>query len=184
MTHADICASVQRLKKRFDETDPFRLCKAMDILLLSESMGLHDNAIKGFYMKCKRIRAITINSDLPEVVQKVIVAHELGHATIHQDSGICTFHDISLFEQISDLEREANLFAAELLLEDQTVLNTLNQNITFFHAASVLMVPQEMLDFKLRLMKSKGYPLTEVPIQARNDFMRQMKIPLTSDYCN
>ena len=79
MTYADICASVQHLKRQYDETDPFRLCKAMGVLLLFKPMGKHETAIKGFSMKFKRIRSITVNSDLPEIIQKIIVAHELGH---------------------------------------------------------------------------------------------------------
>ena len=80
MTYSDICQSVAKLKTKFDETDPFRLCRAMGITILLRPMGSHDTAIKGFFMECKRIKTITVNSDLPEIIQKIIVAHELGHA--------------------------------------------------------------------------------------------------------
>ena len=46
------------------------------------------------------------------------------------------------------------------------------------------MVPAEILDFKLRLMKWKGYELAQIPIQSRSNFMRQMETPNnTDDYC-
>ena len=80
MTYAEICESVQSLKKKYDESDPIQLCKAMGIILLFQPMGKHEGAIKGFYMKCKRIPTITVNCDLPETIQKIIIAHELGHA--------------------------------------------------------------------------------------------------------
>ena len=182
MTYSDICGSVQGLRKKYDETDPFRLCKAMGILLLFKPMGSHDGAIKGFYMKCKRIRSITVNSDLPEIIQKIIVAHELGHATLHEESGVHAFHEITLFDQATDMEREANLFAAEYMLKDDEVLDALNQDTTFFSAAALLRVPMEMLDFKFRLMKWKGFKLMEPPIRARGDFMRNMEVPDDADY--
>ena len=184
MTYANICKSVQKLKKQYGENDPFRLCRAMGIILLMQPLGIHTTAIKGFYMKCKRIRSITVNSDLPKAVQRIIIAHELGHATIHQEEGIHAFHEITLFDRTSGLEREANLFAAELLLDDHAVLDALRQSSTFFHASSELMVPAEILDFKLRLMKWKGYELAQIPIQSRSNFMRQMETPNnTDDYC-
>lgn len=93
MTYSDICESVHMLKKKYDETDPFKLCKAMGIILLLQPMGKHEGAIKGFYMKCKRIRTITVNSDLPEIIQKIIVAHELGHATIHAGRPLLRVND-------------------------------------------------------------------------------------------
>jgi len=182
VTYNAICESVRLLKKQYDETDPFRLCKAMGVLLLFQPMGKHDTAIKGFFMKCKRIRSITVNSDLPEIIQKIIVAHELGHATLHEGSGVHAFHEVSLFDQATDMEREANLFAAEYLLDDEEVLDALNRDTTFFSAAAMLRVPMEMLDFKFRLMKWKGYKLMEPPIRARGDFMRNMEVPDDADY--
>lgn len=80
------------------------------------------------------------------------------------------------------MEREANLFAAEYMLEDEEVLDALNQDTTFFSAAAMLRVPMEMLDFKFRLMKWKGYKLIEPPIHARGDFMRNMEVPDDADY--
>ena len=72
--------------------------------------------------------------------------------------------------------------AAELLLEDGEVLDALNQDTTFFSAASQLRVPMEMLDFKFRLLKWKGYKMLESPIQANSNFMRNMEVPDDADY--
>ena len=64
MTYSDICQSVAKLRAKFDETDPFRLCRAMGITILLQPMGSHDTAIKGFFMECKRIKTITVNITL------------------------------------------------------------------------------------------------------------------------
>ena len=55
----------------------------MNILLLSQALGNAPDAIKGFYLESKRIRTSTVNYDLPEAVQRIVVAHELGHAVLH-----------------------------------------------------------------------------------------------------
>ena len=182
MTYEEINAAVNTLVKKYDERDPFKLCRAMGIVLLFQSLGTAPDAIKGFFLESKRIRTITVNSDLPEVIQKTIVAHEIGHALFHRKTGIHAFHDIMMFDQNSVMEKEANLFAAEYILEDQKVFEVLNRDTTFFSAAAALYVPAELLDFKFRLMKWKGYKLTEPPISARSNFLRDVEVPDNADY--
>lgn len=181
MTYAEICDSVAALIKKYGERDPFRLCRAMGIVLIEHPMGTAPDAIKGFFLESNRIRTITVNSDLPGVIQRIIVAHELCHATNHRKSGIHAFHEVTLFDHTSIMEKEANLYAAELLLDDQEVLEALNQDTTFFSAAAQLFVPAELLDFKFRIMKWKGYKVCEPPISAKSNFMRDMAVPEDAD---
>lgn len=183
MTYAEICASVQALKRRFGVTDPVPLCQELGIKLLFQPLGTQPDAIKGFFLESKRIRTITVNSDLPLVLQRIIVAHELCHATNHRASGIHAFHEVALFDQTTVMEKEANLFAAELLLDDDDVLEALNGDNTFFAAAAVLRVPIELLDFKFRVMKWKGYKVTEPPICTRSNFLRDVEVPDESAIC-
>lgn len=182
MNYVDICQAVKKLNDKFHESDPFALCNAMGIILLRNPLGTAPNAIKGFFLEIKRIKTITVNADLPQVMQKIIVAHEIGHAALHHRSGIHAFHDVTMFDESSEMEREANLFAAELLLKDNDVLETLNGDTTFFSAASALYVPIELLDFKFRVMKWKGYKLIEPPITARSNFLRDMEVPEDAEY--
>ena len=174
MTYRGICESVERLKKVYDETDPFRLCKAMGIIVVPKSMGTAPDAIKGFFVVHRRIRTIIVNSDLPLVIQRIIIAHELGHAVLHKDCGVVAFHDIGLFH-------DSSMFAAEFLMGDDDVLDVLNRDTTFFSAASQLCVPMELLDFKFRIMKWKGYKLVEPPIMSKSNFLRDMEVPWDED---
>ena len=89
-------------------------------------------------------------------------------------AGLKTFHDFKLFDTVSHYEYEANLFAAELLLRDKEVLSVLNGDLSFFQAAQLLNVPAELLDFKFRAMKRKGYKL-DAPISAHSDFLKNVK---------
>ena len=182
MSYGEVCTAVEELKKKYFETDPFRLCHDMGIILLPQALGKAPDAIKGFFLENRRIMTITVNSDLPEVIQRIIVAHEIGHAKLHRKSGIHAFHEVGLFDESSFMEQEANLFAAEFLLDDQDVLETLNSDSTFFAAASRLRVPMELLDFKFRVLKWKGYKLIEPPITAQSNFLRDMEVPENADY--
>lgn len=182
MNYGDICRAVKRLQRKYCESDPFRICKQMGIVLLFQSLGKDPGAIKGFYLECKRIRTITVNNDLPSVIQKIIVAHELGHAVLHRSSGLHAFHEVGMFDESSTMEKDANLFAAEFLLNDDDVLNALNADNTFFSAAAQLYVPIELLDFKFRVMKWKEYKLIEPPIMSRSNFLRDMEVPENADY--
>ena len=114
-----------------------------------------------------------INSDLSREFQRVICAHELGHAVLHNDvAGVKDFHDFSMFNMNSQRENEANIFAAELLLEDEDVYTALNEDTTFFQAAADMCVPFELLDFKFRVMKWKGYMIVDSPVYSQSNWLK------------
>ena len=183
MTMDYICREVERLKRKFHETDPFLLCDAMGIILLYEPMGTYPGACKGFFLAQSRKRSITVNSDLPEAIQRIIVTHELGHAVLHAKAvGVKAFHDFELFDSTSLMEYEANIFAAEFLMDDDDVLEKQNEDISFFGAASLLRVPPELLDFKFRLMKRNGYKLIDPPLMANSNFLKNVETEVTDEY--
>ena len=171
-----IADEVETVRQKFNESEPYRLCQAMGILLLHEPMGSSQNACKGFYLRQSRTQVITVNSDLSEEHRRIILAHELGHAVLHRDaSGMQAFHDFKLFDETSVYEYEANIFAADYLMPNDDVLELLNGDISFFGAASELGVPPELLDFKFRVLKRKGYKVVDPPITARADFLKKLQ---------
>lgn len=172
----EIVKSVKKLKRRYREDNLFELCRNMGIILLPQPFGTQKGAIMGFFLEQRRIKTITYNSDLSDDLQRIIVGHELGHSVLHARSGVHAFHDVGLFDVSSRFEKEANLFAAEFLLDDNEVLETLAQGGDFFSAAAILRVPMELLDFKFRIMKWKGYELSEPPITAQSNFLRDVDL--------
>lgn len=173
MLYKNIADEAERIVKKYNERDPFRLCRDMDIIMLFQSMGASEGAIKGFYFEACRIGTITVNSDLPDLVQRVIAAHELGHALLHKSENKRLFHETGLFDSCSQAEKEANLFAAELLVSDNEALEALNEG-DFFSAAAALNIPPQLLEFKLRMMRYKGYKLANSPIYAENGFLKNI----------
>ena len=157
-------------------------------ILLNGSCGFHIHARhmyvlprgyahgeKGFCMRECRKTCIVINSDLPEIIQQIILIHEIGHALLHQKTlQIKCFHDFELFDGVSQCEYEANCFAADYLLEDEDVLEMLNADMSFFQAAAELKVPPELLDFKFRMMKRSGVQIIDSPITSNSDFLKDI----------
>jgi len=178
-----ISREVARLKRKYDESDPFKMCSAMGIIVLYVPMGLYEGACKGFFLAQSRKRSITINSDLPVALQRIIATHELGHAVLHaKATGVKAFHDFELFDGTSRMEYEANIFAAEFLMDDEDVLERLNDDISFFGAAAILRVPPELLDFKFRMLKRKGYMVIDPPLQATGCFLKGVEVECTDGY--
>lgn len=174
MSIETIASEVRKLKRKYEDCSPEQMCRNMGILIERIPMGKGDRDCKGFFITKSRIRMIVLNADLPESRQRIVLAHELGHAVLHyRYSELRAFHDFELFDETSTYEYEANIFAAEYLLADEAVLELLNEDISFFGAARILHVPPELLDFKFRVLKRRGYALNS-PICAQSDFMKHI----------
>lgn len=174
MRQEAICQEVKRLKVKYHTEDPYEICRMMRIRILLRSLGTHELSSKGACIIDSRCTTILLNSDLPEHILLIILTHELGHAVLHQAvPGIKTFHDMSLnYADKDELERDANVFAAEFLLDNDCVMETVAEEDDFFWSASRLNVPPELLDYKLRLMENQGYPV-KAPKIARSNFLKR-----------
>lgn len=152
--------------RRTMSRDPFEICRELDIKIRYHELG----SIKAYYFCQSRIKNIVINSSADENIKKVLCAHELGHAILHDEivrDG--AFHEITLFDATTPTEYEANLFAAELLISDEDILDRKNDSI--FHIASTLRVPKELVDFKCRIMKARGHDI-HVPELSDSRFLK------------
>ena len=179
MRAEDIKHLVARLKCKYRTCDAEEMCDALGIRVSRKPMGTSPNSCKGFFMVHNRCKIAVVNNDLDELIQGVILPHELAHGVLHVDRKIRTFHELSYMDETDLLEREANVFAAEFLVDDTALFDIMDSQIDFFHLASLLAVPPELLDFKLRLLKQQGYPVN-APYIAQSDLLkRDIRKPLT-----
>ena len=169
-----ICREVARVKNKYLTDDLHHLCKEMKAEVLYAPMGTSLKSCKGFFLVHSNKQVIVVNSDLSEHMQRIVHAHELGHAVLHGNvARVSAFHDFALFADTSRLEYEANIFAADFLLKDDEVLDLLNEDMFFFGAANKLCVPPELLDFKFRILKRKGHKVIDPPLVAGGDFLKK-----------
>lgn len=101
----------------------------------------------GFYKLLQRRKYIFINSDIEdESFTRVVLAHELGHAILHRKENCC-FLDHHTLILTSKIERQANLFAAELLITDDLLQEYCECTKEQF--CSCTGYPKELIDLKL-----------------------------------
>lgn len=108
---------VKNLMKKYRTKNPYTLCKILKIHIRYMDLG----KVKGIYKKVVTNKFIVINENLSEIMQLVVLCHELGHAILHDTKEIQSFKDYDLFPRISNqIEIEANIFAAELLFDENS----------------------------------------------------------------
>ena len=172
MYNADyIVQTVEKLKKKYGTADPYELCSAMHIVLYRKDL---QKKLKGFFFYHSRQKSIVIDSNVNNILERILVAHELGHAVLHKEVAMMRgFQEMEMFEGTAKpMEYEANLFAAELLLEDDEVMEYL-QDRTFFETAMALNIPAALLDFKLTALRAKGKCFSSAAVIGKADFLKE-----------
>ena len=146
--------------------DPRLVCSFCDIFLNEMALGKSPDSIKGYLVDIEGRKCIVLNSDLPEDMQIQVLWHEIGHAFMHPSlEGSATAYGCA-----DPDEKEANLFSAEYQLSDEEVLSALRNNDVFI-CAKQLNVPYQVLDYKIRMLRAKGYNLPELPIYTADRYL-------------
>ncbi len=126
--------------------------------------------LKGFYICENGERYIVINEELDDVMKKVVCAHEFGHDMLHRELSVGGIREGTLFLDTNKTEREANLFAACVLISDEELLDAVNESADISQVALLLGFPTEIVKYKLQVMNSKGYKFRTDDIE--NDFLK------------
>ena len=165
-----ITREVCKLTSKYQTHDPYELCDALGVRIRLKDLGTD---VKAYYFYQSRIRNIVLNVRVSDVVRNILVGHELGHDRLHKDIAMLRgFQELELFDRATPAEYEANIFAAELLIDDNELLTLLNdEDMSFFDVARQLYVPADLLDFKFRILKHKGYRLN-APYLADGNFLK------------
>lgn len=96
----------------YHTTSPYEICENMGIIILYQDLP---QKVRGFYIRYDEVYVIILNEEIDEDEALVVLAHELGHIILHGDTNIMR---IAFYTELctSRYEREADLFAVELLL--------------------------------------------------------------------
>ena len=140
----NIHARVKHLVQKYETRDSLRLARYLNIHVVHKEYSPHT---KGYYLKTLRNKFIVVNSTLDEYSQRIVLAHELGHAILHSSEQIYFIREYTLFP-IGPYECEANKFAAELLIDDDEFKEISYEPISYI--ASVLGVNEELVEYKVK----------------------------------
>lgn len=109
---------------------------------------------------------IFLNGNLSEEMQKIVVAHEIGHAVLHREAamGAGALLEFELFDMNNTMEYEANIFAANMLLDEDVVDDCFQAGFDIVQTAQYMRTNVNLLLLKLQLMNdSKRYNLPSMP---------------------
>lgn len=163
-----ILKQVKHLQRKYHTANPFLLARDLNIHVRYHQLG----RLKGYYLADHKRRFIVINSALDVRMRQVVCAHELGHDRLHQPiAGYSVWKEEDVFSSGSRPEREANLFAAELLIPDQTISSFLTQVFSIDQISSQLELPVDLVLFKLQALRLNGWKLN-LPWLMNSDFLK------------
>lgn len=134
--------TVESLISAYNTNNPFCIAKEKRIIVLFEPLG---DAL-GYYNFYVRHKMIHINRDAPSYMKTFICAHELGHSILHPDVNTPFLKKHTLFST-DKIEREANIFAVELLLPDFLIRESGENSL--YALAARYGIPQKLAELKV-----------------------------------
>jgi Zn-dependent peptidase ImmA (M78 family) len=170
---ADSLTKVGRnLVKRCGTRDPFQIARELGIeVMFCPGFG----PLKGMYRVIKRNRFIFINEDLSLRMQRIVCAHELGHDQLHRNLAKGTaIQEFMLYDMATKPEYEANIVAAEILLDTNEVLEYIYQyEYTSEQIAAAMQTDINLVALKVAHLIETGYDLKRQ--EHRSDFLKWRK---------
>ena len=131
----------EQLCRKYKTRNPYELVRALGIML---QYGEKMDNVRGFYLYANRIKLICLGNNLPDYIERFVLSHEIGHAILHRRSS--TPFSQSTFYSIDKLEIEANKFAVELVISDETIME--HPDYTINHWAAFYGLPEEIIKLK------------------------------------
>lgn len=157
------------LVKRFGTRDPFQIAKALGInVMYCEDFG----SLKGMYRVIKRNRFIFLNKDLSDRMLRIVCAHELGHDQLHRKLAQSNcLHEFMLYDMTTRPEYEANIVAAEILIDNDELLDYIySYHYSAEQIARAMNTDINLVALKIAHLTELGYDLR--PVEHRSDFLR------------
>ena len=144
---------VRKTIEKYNTRNPFEICREAGIGVKFKDIG----NLKGFYSVINKRTYIVINDSISEKEAELVCAHELGHHLLHDylaDNPV--IREISFYDPQTRPELEANVFAAELLIADDEMLELVNSDYTLKQIAAILGYDLNIVKIKLKYMGING----------------------------
>ena len=100
------------------------------------------------------------------------LAHELGHIILHRSQlKMAPMQDDTLYNMTDNTEYQANLFAADLLIDDEEIEDMVqNEDLDYFGLCSSLNATPELMSFKLYSLTKRGQAY-HMPMEIQSNFL-------------
>ena len=138
--------------------DPKRVARELGIEILPRGFS----AQKGAYKVIMRVPFIFIKSDLDPVMENIVLAHELGHHVLHRREAESAggFQEYDIFNMRHNrMEYEANVFASQLTLPDEEILEYIQQGMDIGEVARAMGTDVNLVALKADTLIAEGRAL-------------------------
>ena len=164
MDDAKIIKKARKYVRTYGTRDP-------ELLAPELGVRIHDADfanLKGVYKVILRNPFIFIKKDLDPVMKKIVLLHELGHHALHRREAQI-FQEFSLFTDmtVSRMEYEANLFAAEISLPDDEILDFIYQGYGAEFIAAAMDSDINLVALKVTELKRRGDDINSLEYRTR-----------------
>ena len=161
-----------KLISRYGTRDPFRICreKGIEVMFRDDFTGQ-----KGAFSLMLNVPFIFINNNLSDEMKRIVCAHELGHAMLHRK--LCrqrknqTIYEYEIFDIRSSTEYEANIFAANLLIDEREMNEYMSYGYDIVQTARAMNLNVNLLLIKLHEMKDNEALLYALPDLPKRNFL-------------
>lgn len=160
-----------RLQHKYHTRDPFELLDALNAVV-RYTVSFPRDGLKGYCTILNKTKYVQINAHLSRPEKAVVAVHEAGHLVIHTDElKVGAFKDSDIYNATGKIEREANFFGADFMIDDEQVLDLMHScGANFFSVAKALYVPAPFFAFKLYSMVNRGYAM-RMPVDLESGFL-------------
>ena len=167
-TQDEIVKIVDNLIKQHETRDPYRIAKDLNIYILYRNFTQQ----RGAYKVILKNRFIFLQNDLPPVTEQIVLWHEIGHDVLHRNEAVKAggFKEFNIFDMRDNrMEYEANVFAAQASLPDETILEYIQRGYDIQQIARSMDSDINFIALKVDTLISQGSPLRRQ--EHKNDFL-------------
>ena len=141
------------LVRKYGTRDPEKIARELGIRIYNVPLKRQ----KGMYKVIKRNRCIFVNDSLNEVMRTIVILHEIGHDQLHRRQA-AVFQEFQLFDMSKNtMEYEANLFAAQIALPDDEMIEYIYQGYSIDQIAGEMNSDINLVGIKASELSRRGY---------------------------
>ncbi len=165
----EIVKKANHMASEFCTCDPYKMARELGI----EVVPLHFERQRGAYKVVMRNRFIFLKDNLHPVMERIVLFHEIGHDTLHRTEAIKAggFKEFNIFDMRENrMEYEANVFAAQVSLPDDEILEYIERGYDIQQIARAMHSDINLVALKADTLIAQGYCLRRQ--EHRNDFLK------------
>lgn len=166
---AEIVKIVNKLIERCGTRNPYKVAKELGINIIYRDFEKQ----RGAYKVILKNRFVFLKNGMHPVVEQMALWHEIGHDVLHRQEAIAVggFKKFNIFDMRENrTEYEANIFASQASLEDDTILDYIEKGYDIQQIARAMSSDINLIALKVDTLIAQGYHLRKQ--EHTNDFLK------------